>query len=69
MIRCGLCNHEVDDWNTHKISEEHIKNLGDKTKLTEAFNRSQGELLKLLHEENEQGLEPAPLLKKRAKKG
>jgi len=69
MIRCGLCNKEVTDWEQHVLSKEHIENLGNNEKLQQAFKDSQDELLKTIHENpDEQGLEPSPLLKKNKSK-
>ena len=66
MIRCGLCDKEVDDWEQHVISKEHIENLGDEKKLQRTFKDSQSELLKTIHENpDEQGLKPSPFLKKK----
>jgi len=37
MIRCGLCDKNVDDWITHAYSEEHLKNLKNSDLVTKKF--------------------------------
>jgi len=65
---CGLCKKQVNDWPSHVLSEEHIKNTHDKNKLSEAFDESQKDLLKEIHGGEIVGIAPSPFCGKEKKR-
>ena len=39
MIRCGICDKEVDDWDKHAKSKEHLENINNFEHMDEVFKK------------------------------
>ncbi len=47
-VFCGICKHEVDNWDEHVKTKEHQQNTNDLYKQFQAFTKSQGPILDIM---------------------
>lgn len=49
-IFCGICKHEIDNWDEHVKTKEHQQNTNDLYKQFQALTKSQGPILDIMRQ-------------------